>query len=75
MYYSDELWLKLKPTDIDITVGPYETYIDEYQGLKSTYEMYVGIADKESTDKLQVRSMATEEEQLKGFAAYRYTPR
>lgn len=49
---SDIEWLKLKKSSLDIIIGPIETYEDELLGLKTSFESFVLIRDKEWGSKL-----------------------
>lgn len=48
---SDALWLQLD-SPIHVTIGPYETYMDEHFGYKATFESYLSLRDGPATDKL-----------------------
>ena len=50
---SDVLWLGLD-SDVHVTIGPYEVYMDEMFGQKATFESFVGIRDKDATSQLEV---------------------
>lgn len=52
-YDSDVAWMKLD-APIDITIGPYETYMDEIFGYKAAFEAYVTLRDDEETAKLKM---------------------
>jgi hypothetical protein len=52
-YDSDVAWMKLD-APIDITIGPYETYMDEIFGYKAAFEAYVTLRDDEETAKLRM---------------------
>ena len=52
-YDSDVAWMKLD-APIDITIGPYETYMDEILGYKAAFEAYVTLRDDEETAKLKM---------------------
>ena len=52
-YDSDVAWMKLD-APIDITIGPYETYMDELFGYKAAFEAYVTLRDDEETAKLKM---------------------
>ena len=52
-YDSDVAWMKLD-APIDITLGPYETYMDEIFGYKAAFEAYVTLRDDEETAKLKM---------------------
>lgn len=54
-YASDVAWLRLS-SPIDVTIGPYETYIDSLCGLKASFEAVVAITDVAETDKLRAIS-------------------
>jgi len=43
-YASDVLWMKVD-APIDVTIGPYETYMDELFGYKAAFEAYVTLRD------------------------------
>src|SRR5579872_3000134 len=51
-YASDVAWMKLD-ANIDITIGPYETYNDELFGYKASFEAYVTLRDDAETAKLK----------------------
>ena len=52
-YDSDIAWMKLD-APIDVTIGPYETYMDEIFGYKAAFEAYVTLRDDEETAKLKM---------------------
>lgn len=49
---SDEAWLELDKADIDLVIGPIETYEDELMGLKTAYTCYVLIRDPDWSERL-----------------------
>lgn len=51
-YASDLAWMDLD-APIDITIGPYETYVDEIFGYKAAFEAYVTLRDEQETAKLK----------------------
>jgi len=52
-FQSDIDWMDVTDTNLEITIGPYETYEDELLGLKASFEAFVGIINKEETEKLK----------------------
>jgi hypothetical protein len=50
-YESDLAWMELDAT-IEPTIGPYETYEDQWFGYKAAFESFIGIRDEEETRKL-----------------------
>ncbi|MEP7354096.1 MAG: hypothetical protein ABI824_12775 [Acidobacteriota bacterium] len=54
-YISDVAWMKLD-APVDITIGPYETYMDEVFGYKAAFEAYVTIRDEAESAKLKMFS-------------------
>ncbi len=50
-YQSDVAWMDLD-APLDITIGPYETYIDELYGYKAAFEAYITIRDDHETERL-----------------------
>ncbi len=50
-YASDVAWMELDAS-IEPTIGPYETYEDEWFGYKAGFEAYVGVRDDAETAKL-----------------------
>lgn len=50
---SDILWLNMNSV-IDVTIGPYETYEDEFLGIKASFESFVCIKDIQSSNTLQI---------------------
>ncbi len=52
-YYDSEVaWMDLD-APLHVTIGPYETYADEFQGLKAAFEAFISLTDPEETAKLQ----------------------
>jgi hypothetical protein len=50
-YPSDLAWMDLD-SPLDVTIGPYETYMDERFGYKAAFEAYVSLRDAHETTKL-----------------------
>jgi hypothetical protein len=50
-YESDMAWMDLD-APLDITIGPYETYNDEFFGYKAAFEAYINLRDDEESTKL-----------------------
>jgi len=50
-YASDVAWMELDAT-IEPTIGPYETYEDEWFGYKAAFEAFVTLRDDAETQKL-----------------------
>ena len=59
-YDSDVAWMDLD-APIDVTIGPYETYLDELFGYKATFEAYVTLRDVAESDKLKKFSQYLQE--------------
>ena len=51
-YASDLAWMDMD-APLDITIGPYETYDDEWFGYKAAFEAYVNLQDRRETAKLE----------------------
>lgn len=51
-YESDVAWMDLD-SPIDVTIGPYETYMDELFSYKAAFEAYITIRNDEESAKLQ----------------------
>jgi hypothetical protein len=49
---SDMFWMDVRDNDIDIVIGPIETYEDALFGYRAGYEAYVLIKDMEWSDRL-----------------------
>lgn len=45
-------WLKMKPYILDISIGPVEHFDDEVFFGKTAYQAWVGVMDKEGTERL-----------------------
>lgn len=45
-------WLKLDPYILDISIGPLHHYDDRLPFAKASYHVWVGVIDKEGTDRL-----------------------
>ena len=50
-YASDVAWMDLD-SPIDVTIGPYETYSDEFFNYKAAFEAYVTLRDEAESAKL-----------------------
>ncbi|HWR16523.1 MAG TPA: hypothetical protein VN577_16990 [Terriglobales bacterium] len=53
-YESDLAWLDLKNPKIDVIMAPYETYLDELLGVKTSYGPAVLIRNDEESKKLEM---------------------
>jgi hypothetical protein len=51
-YESDVAWMKLDAS-IDPTIGPYETYEDNWFGDKAAFEAFIAVRDDAETKKLE----------------------
>ena len=51
-YASDVAWMELD-APIDLTIGPYETYMDEVFGYKAAFEVFVTLRDEAESAKLE----------------------
>ncbi len=49
---SDRYWMDVKDNEIDLVIGPIETYEDRLFGFRAAYEAYVLIKDMEWSDRL-----------------------
>ena len=49
---SDRYWMDVKDNDIDVVIGPIESYEDRLFGYRTAYESYVLIKDQEWSDRL-----------------------
>jgi hypothetical protein len=54
-YASDVAWMELDAT-IEPTIGPYETYEDQWFGYKAAFEAFITVRDDEETKKLETFS-------------------
>jgi hypothetical protein len=52
-FESDMAWVDTDGHPFEVTMGPYETYFDELLGLKASFEAFIGIPDKDSTEALK----------------------
>ena len=50
---SDFAWMEMRDNDIDIVIGPIETYEDRLFGTKAAFEAYVLIKDQEWSERLE----------------------
>jgi hypothetical protein len=53
-YQSDLAWLELKNPKFDLIFAPYETYLDNLLGVKTSYGSAVLIRNEEESKKLEV---------------------
>ncbi|MDH3620706.1 MAG: Zn-dependent hydrolase [Gammaproteobacteria bacterium] len=49
---SDSYWMDVKDNEIDVVIGPIETYLDRLYGYRTAYEAYVLIKDLEWSGRL-----------------------
>ena len=49
---SDMYWMDVKDNEIDIVIGPIETYMDRLFGYRTAYESYVLVKDLEWSERL-----------------------
>lgn len=49
---SDLAWMDMKESNIDIVVGPIESYDDKFQETKTSYESYILLKDNERSKDL-----------------------
>jgi hypothetical protein len=49
---SDSYWMDVKDNEIDVVIGPIETYLDRLFGYRAAYESYVLIKDMEWSNRL-----------------------
>jgi len=49
---SDMFWMDVWDNDIDVIIGPIETYEDDLFGYRASYESYVLVKDLEWSDRL-----------------------
>ena len=49
---SDMYWMNVRDNDIDVVIGPIETYEDALFGYRASYESYVLVKDLEWSDRL-----------------------
>jgi hypothetical protein len=52
-FASDMAWMELDAS-IEPTIGPYETYEDEWFGYKAAFEAFIALRDDTETNKLNV---------------------
>lgn len=50
---SDMAWMDLRDNDIDLVIGPIESYEDKLFGIKTAFEAYVLVKDKEWSARLE----------------------
>lgn len=59
-YTSDVAWLKVD-SPIDVTIGPYEVYMDKLFNYKAAFEAYITLRNDEETKKLSFFSAHLQE--------------
>ncbi len=59
-YESDIAWMDLD-SPIDVTIGPYETYMDGLFNYKAAFEAFIGIRDNVETAKLTMFASCLQE--------------
>jgi hypothetical protein len=53
-YESDMAWMDLKDHAIEVVIGPYEVYEDEFFNYKAAFECFLTIKDPEESKKLSI---------------------
>lgn len=51
-YASDVAWMDVN-AHLDVTFGPYETYLDELFGYKAAFEAFIGVRDEAASAKVR----------------------
>jgi hypothetical protein len=59
-YASDVAWMELD-SPVDVTIGPYEVYMDELFNYKAAFEAYVTLRNEAETRKLDMFSTMLQE--------------
>ena len=49
---SDMYWMDVKDNEVDVVIGPIETYLDRLFGYRAAYESYVLVKDLEWSERL-----------------------
>ncbi len=49
---SDKAWMDVKGP-FEVTIGPYETYADQLEGLKASFESFISVRDQDESRKLE----------------------
>ncbi len=50
-YESDKAWMDVD-SQVEVTIGPYETYEDKLMGMKAAFESFVTVADSKASKEL-----------------------
>jgi hypothetical protein len=53
-YPSDLVWMDLKDPKFDVIMGPYETYLDDLLGVKTSFSSAILIRNQEESRKLAI---------------------
>lgn len=46
---SEIAWIDTDGVPFEVTIGPYETYLDRQFGVKTTFEAFIGLPDEQSS--------------------------
>lgn len=52
-FQSDMDWMDVKDSPLDVTIGPYEVYEDRLFNYKASFEAFITLKDKASSEKLE----------------------
>lgn len=52
-FQSDMDWMDVKDSPLEVTIGPYEVYEDRLYNFKASFEAFVTLKDKVSSEKLE----------------------
>lgn len=60
---ADEAWVRLRETPLEVVIGPYEVYEDNFAGIKAAYEGMLMVVDRERD-----KQLSAIERELSSFA-------
>ena len=72
---SDIAWIDTDGDPFEVTIGPYEVYVDGRFGIKATYEAFVALPDREATAEIQKFKAALPEFDEALAARFGYRPK
>jgi hypothetical protein len=72
---SDLAWIDTDGYPFEVTIGPYEVYVDRLFGLKTMFEAFLGLPDEESTLKLKSFSNAVPDFDALLAGRFKYRPK
>lgn len=74
-FESDMAWVDTDGLPFEVTIGPYETYFDELNGLKASFESFIALPDRDASAALSRFSPVVPEFDRMLSSEFNFTPK